>query len=1079
MRLVYWTLGLSALLILVAGSAAATHYRYGTLSWAPTENPNEVVFTGGQAWRASAFGSPAVGQVVRGEGCIDTGDDGCEPIYLKVNARSEVNDYFSATFVDALGNEGIRHAYPAPNNGGAPWSVEWASCCRISSSSSGNAHINNPDQSESLQTYVDLASANSAPRSTLPPINACPREALCQIPIPATDAESDAIAFRLSSASEAGDPAYVPPGPPYATNAATIDAQSGILSWDTRGALVSGTPAEHTLYSVQVMLEDSLTQTPLDFFIEILPVDASPPYWVSPPTPCGQTIAAPVGASLAFDVVARSDDAARIVRVSHLGLPPGAAFPPVAPGNPASGVFSWTPTAAQVGSYLVVFAAEDDLGYPAPACPVTLQVGFGDPPAFSSPVACGVAGLVRGVEGYPISFPVTAYSPNASLDVTVALVSGPAGLAFPTAGPSNPAGGVASWPAAYVGAPPAVFRATDTLGVSVTCVVPFRISAPMGQATTLAAWAGTAVPVSAEYSSWGEDVRATSASAPMRTRRLATLDVPEAGLRAEGVTEWAGVAMADGVVVSTAGNRIETATLANGLVVLHGLEQEVTVTWNAATNATIIARDAQVARVVVNGIDVPVAPGAPLVLPLPGGYVRLFEQGAAPAGVADSLLHVYATGALGRHEVILGGVIAQAGADLAWQRQARSIVGHDDLRSGADAGSGRAGAMALPPGAYDANMPPGDAADAFAFPAKHGEKIVFVAQPAVVAYARGGEARGGSPPSMPTLPETSASPGELWRASLYDPTGALREESLLLPAGLPARVELNADLDGDWLVVVERASGAVGRNYTLALSVTPLALLPQNDALSGADAAPACVVGGAGIPLVSTGVWPGVVRDEDFEDTYRFTAQIGEIVTVALKPGEDADGVDMALELYDRDCVRLMASDGIVGEPKGEAELTFSLPSLYSGDYYLRVLRVNGVGNHYVEVNVVNPLPTAPRNDALTGADAPSDPAQASAPPPGAFQGRLEEGDAGDAYRLDLVAGRDTFVAFHMSALSQAQVALYAPDGARIAPSQAFGSTAVAWRFDAPTAGAYTLVVRPMVAGGNYAVTWGQAPAEA
>src|SRR5687768_14940231 len=183
MRLVHWGLGLLALvLVVIAGSAAATHYRYGTLSWEPTDAPNEVVFTGGQAWRASAFGSPDVGDIVPGESCIQAGDGACIQPYLKVNARSAANDWFSATFVDAAGNEGLRHTYAAPNNNGAPWQATWSSCCRISSVSSGNYHVNNPDQSEALTTHVDLAAPpNSAPRSTLPPINACPREAMCSI----------------------------------------------------------------------------------------------------------------------------------------------------------------------------------------------------------------------------------------------------------------------------------------------------------------------------------------------------------------------------------------------------------------------------------------------------------------------------------------------------------------------------------------------------------------------------------------------------------------------------------------------------------------------------------------------------------------------------------------------------------------------------------------------------------------------------------------------------------------------------------------------------------------------------------
>jgi hypothetical protein len=1082
MRLAYWGLGLLVLVFVVAGSAAATHYRYGTLSWEPTGSGNDVLFTGGQAWRGSAFGSPAVGQIVSGEGCISTGDGGCEPIFLKVNSRSAVNDYFSGTFVDASGNAGIPHTYATPNNGGAPWTVSWGSCCRISSHSSGNFHVNNPDQSESLQTFVDIASDNAAPRSTLPPINACPREAFCTIPIPAADREDDALAFRLASASEAGDASYTPPGPSDAPNAATVGASSGILAWDTHGATV-GPSSEHTLYSVQVMIEDGQTQTPLDFFIEILPVGVSPPYWVTPPTPCGETLSVAADSELSFDVRAASDGPTRTVSVSHLGLPLGAVLPPVTPGNPASGTFTWTPTQTQGGSHLVVFAAEDDLGYPAPACPVTINVNLHPPPVFTSPATCGLPATVHGVQGIPLSFPVSAFTPNASRTVTITLESGPAGLMFPTAGPANPAGGIATWASPVGGALPARFLAVDDHGIRARCTVPFDIEVPMGQAFTLGAWAGTAVPVAAEYSSGGHDLRTTGADAPLRTTHHAVVEAPQVGLRAEGVTEWAGVTTGIGTVTSTAGSEIERLSLSNGAVILYGLHQEATVKWDVSLSSHVITRTSYVTRITAGGQDVPVAPGVPVVLPLPNGRVSLFETSSinipSLVSVDDALVHVYLAPEFGRHEAILGSVILQGGIDIAFRGQTRDVHAHDDLRSGEDAGDDATGAMALSAGPHDANMPVGDSADAYVFMVAHGEKIVFVAQPAPGVYASGGSVLfAGAIPPFAASPALQSAPLELWRARLYDPMGALRVTSLLVNGG-PARVELNGDITGQWAVIVDRTSAAAATNYSLALTISPVALLPQNDALALGDAAPECVVGGPGIPVVGTGLWPGVVRDDDFSDTYRFTAEIGELITVTLKPGEDADGAAMGIRIYDRDCGLLASMDQLTGLLKGETRLVARLPSQYTGDYYTQVVRLNGVANHYVDIDIVNPLPTVPMNDALTGQDAPADPAQAIAPPPIVFEGRIHEGDTGDAYRLAFQEGPTAFVGFSMSALSDVDVHLYDPNGVEVPRFTGVGSTAVVWRFDASVTGDHILVVTPRFAGGNYAVTWGQLPVEA
>lgn len=1024
-----------------------------------------------------------MGDVVQGEGCIQTGE-ACISFYLKVNARSAINDWFSATFVDSLGNPGVTYTYSAPNNNGAPWAVSWGSCCRISQVSSGNYHVNNPDQSESLQTYVDLtAPPNSSPRSTLPPINACPREAICTIPIPASDNDGDAILFRMSSASEAGDGGYTPPGPPDAPNVATVNANSGVLTWDTHGATV-GASNVHTLYSVQVMIEDQRTQTPLDFFIEILPVGVSTPYWVIPPTPCGQTLDVAADSQLTFDVRAKSDDPARTVYVNHLGLPAGASFPPVTPGNPASGVFTWTPTQAQGGAHLVVFAAEDDLGYPAPACPVTINVNLHPPPTFTTPAVCGAPATFHGIAGIPIGFPVVAQTVNASRTVTISLVSGPTGLVFPTTAPGNPSSGFATWSTPYAGAPPAVFRAVDNFGIRATCVVPFDIDVPMGQAFTLGTWAGTAVPAAVEYSSGGFDLRAFGEDAPRRTKTIAYVDHPQLGLHAEGIVEWAEIHVGTGTVTSTAGNKIAMVSLANGAVVLHGVHQEATIVWDYTQQTQAITRNAYVERVLVGGQEVVVPTGAMVSLPLPGGHATLFETseiGNDPGGVsiADNVLHVYLAPDYSRSEAILGSIILQAGLDRPLLKQARDILDHDDLRTGTDAGSERGSALSLSMGVHDANMPPGDAVDAFVFQAAHGEKIVFHAQPSPGEYVSGGSASAtGTPPPIVGTPFVQTAPGQSFHARLFDPTGALREESIDLASSYSARVELNADITGQWLVVLSRSSSLDATNYTITHTITPVPLLPQADGLVLGDAAPECVVDDPAIPTLGNGVWPGVVRDDDFADTYRFSANIGEIVTVTLKPGEDADGASMGLELYDRDCALLQSMMELTGILKGEPRAVLRLPSLYTGDYYARIVRLNGVANHYTDISVIDPHPSTATNDALTGADAPADPSQATAAPPGAFQGTLHEGDTGDAYRLAFNAGGTGLVGFSMSALSEVNVRLIAPGGYDVPMAASLTDAGVAWMFEPDLAGDYVLVITPVFGGGHYSVTWGQLPVQ-
>ena len=60
-----------------------------------------------------------------------------------------------------------------------------------------------------------------------------------------------------------------------------------------------------------------------------------------------------------------------------LGQPAGSSFSPTA-GNPASGTFSWTPTAP--GDYLITLTASDQLGLGAVPRGIILRIGTVPPP---------------------------------------------------------------------------------------------------------------------------------------------------------------------------------------------------------------------------------------------------------------------------------------------------------------------------------------------------------------------------------------------------------------------------------------------------------------------------------------------------------------------------------------------------------------------------------------------------------------------------------------------------------------------------------------------------------------------------
>ncbi len=1092
---------LSAGLFAVAGEAEATHYRYGTISWEPTDNENEVLFTGDSAWRWSypSYNQPELGEILPisdVDGSVDpirTGDGATIPFQVKVVSINEDKDWFYGILVSDDGTEGIPYEYDDLNDDGDPWQAEWTGCCRISDRHSGNYHVNNPDQSFRLETPVDLEGSHSSPQTSLPPISQCPIDTLCTIQVPAVHPDGDEITFRKATVSEAGDASYVPPGPPDAPNEATIGDTNGTLHWDTTGAEHDPDFASwDTLYSMQVMLEDGTTKTPLDFFIEIVPEDTEFPYWTDATTVCGTTQEVLLGDTITFDIAAASDDVDRVVSLDHLGLPEGATFPLPDPANPVSSTFTWEPGLDHAGSHLVIFTAVDDLGAQAPPCPVTIDVDE-LPPEFQAPTPCVTGEPVRGIEGEPVSFPIKAASPLDDTEITLSVHQGPGAIVDTT--PGDPVEGTWTWQDPVKGEHVVTIQATDDRGVTTTCAQTVTVQAPAGQSLVTSLWSGTSVPASLEYETQTVDQRGHGD----QTRHHATVDPDNENAYAEAITENATVTL-EGTTANASGSmHIAHAELFDGLVTIQGLTHTAHLEWDLETQTISDAHATfELDTLTVADQEVPVEyEGDPVTVPLPtGGFLTLFEHAFDPADdradYVGNIVHAYAPLEYSRSEAILGSIVLGAGGEptletgdaFAYQNQPRAIHEPDDARTGQDVGDAPEDAEPIEPGVYDGALPPGDTVDYYAIDVAHGEKVNLALSPAPRATVTGGHVHvGDAPPPEIQAPGAATSPMESWTLRLLDPTLTERDVSSLPAAGTPERIEFNADVNGTWFVEVHRATSAnptQAYNYSLAASITPLPLLPQNDALSGDDAPPACDPSDDAIPTIGTGLWPGVVRDDDHADTYRFDATIGELVSIVLKPGETLDGANMALVLYDEDCNPLQRSNWYAGThpylPKGLPELTPELPSTYTGDYFIGVERENGIGNYYLSLTVLNPMPTAPENDAFTGTDAPASCASPTPAPPVAYQGRLHDGDTGDAYHVPYEAGNDAYLVVEMSAASSIDVTLTAPNGDAIEPEANLLDGTWVFDFQAPETGDYCLDIDPDVGGGNYMVVHGETP---
>jgi Prealbumin-like fold domain len=359
------TMILSGLVWSSPAPAAATHNRASQLTWTKgTGTAADFDYTA--SYRRSYFGAPNVGDIVV-DAQICYGDGVCETPDLTVTSVDAANDVI---MVEAQ----VSHTYA----GNGPFTASATGCCRLSPD---NGHINNPDLAFSVETIVDLGSTTASPHSTIPPIVDCPLNSTCTFTVPAVDPDHQGLRYRMATAAETGDSLFVQPGPPHATNAATIDAATGLYSWNTTGATLRDTAtygAGDTYYSTQVVVENVVSgnvvsKIAVDFFIRLTDqasTNHSPDF--TTPTPADGTVYdICVGDHLTFDVAASDQDPTDTVTLGLIGKPADATFTTTS-GNPATGTFDFTPTAT--GNFPMNLTAQDQTGHGAVPRSVTINV---------------------------------------------------------------------------------------------------------------------------------------------------------------------------------------------------------------------------------------------------------------------------------------------------------------------------------------------------------------------------------------------------------------------------------------------------------------------------------------------------------------------------------------------------------------------------------------------------------------------------------------------------------------------------------------------------------------------------------
>ncbi len=179
------------------------------------------------------------------------------------------------------------------------------------------------------------------------------------------------------------------------------------LSFNTNTGVLSGTPrnADVGSHDVTLVVSDGTVSVTQPFSISVANVNDPP-------------VLAPIGnkavnenASLTFSVSATDPDPGSTVTLTVTGIPPGAAF------DSGSGVFTWTPTSADIGNHSVTFAASD--GVLADQETINIAVGnVNDPPVLDLIPDAVVD------EGVTLSFTVTASDPDGTKP-TLNAVGGP------------------------------------------------------------------------------------------------------------------------------------------------------------------------------------------------------------------------------------------------------------------------------------------------------------------------------------------------------------------------------------------------------------------------------------------------------------------------------------------------------------------------------------------------------------------------------------------------------------------------------------------------------------------------------
>jgi hypothetical protein len=430
-------------MLLFSFKANASHYRYGNISWSRVNSSTRTItVTVTQAWRRSFFGTINVGSTATGT-ALDFGDGTSTNAVITATSVNVTDDWFYGSFT-------VTHTYAGA---ATSFTLSYSNCCRISTLQ------NNADGNFSSVSVVNLVAGNTgSPVSSTPPIINLPiGQAAAAFNIPATDPDGGPLTFGLATLAQTG-----------ATNPAGLAiSAAGNATFDTQGKV-----AGQLWQGAFVITDASGSNTIVDFMMLMVAAN-TPPIFDYSITPANNSVFnINPGQNINFGIKALDVDVGSTVTLSAVGLPTtNYTFTPSLPttANPVSTLFSFTPSAAQLGIYIITFTATRNGGVQTST---NLTINVNTNPQFVAPTKLEATNYVI-LSGVLNVDTIKAANPDPAVNTSITSGTIPSGAtmapSLPTVFSLTPTTQMSWIPTpANFGANPVSFLATDANGRTAT-----------------------------------------------------------------------------------------------------------------------------------------------------------------------------------------------------------------------------------------------------------------------------------------------------------------------------------------------------------------------------------------------------------------------------------------------------------------------------------------------------------------------------------------------------------------------------------------------------------------------------------